>query len=79
MMISVQVSVYPLRQEHLSPAGQWRPGGTQGPWPAPEIRYERSGRRETEVVFAALRGDFMRVAANGQVVMTVTVSNVCPV
>jgi hypothetical protein len=34
---------------------------------------------ETEVVFAALRDAFMRVAANGQVVMTVTISNACPV
>jgi YKOF-related Family len=34
---------------------------------------------EAEAVFGALRDAFMRVAANGQVVMTVTVSNACPV
>jgi hypothetical protein len=34
---------------------------------------------ETDVVFAALREGFEAVAATGHVVMTVTVSNACPV
>ena len=77
MTISVQISVYPLRQEHLSPA-------VKAELNAHGLRPEVGGMStqvvgETEVVFAALRDAFMRVAANGQVVMTVTVSNACPV
>jgi uncharacterized protein YqgV (UPF0045/DUF77 family) len=80
MTISVQVSVYPLRQEHLSPAVN----GFQAELKAHGLRPEIGGTSvqvvgETEAVFAALRDAVLRVAANGQVVMTVTVSNACPV
>jgi uncharacterized protein YqgV (UPF0045/DUF77 family) len=34
---------------------------------------------DAEAVFAALRDAFSRIAASGQVVMTVTLSNACPV
>jgi uncharacterized protein YqgV (UPF0045/DUF77 family) len=78
--ISVQISVYPLRQEHLSPTVN----AVEAELNAHGLRPEVGGMStqvvgETEVVFAALRDAFMRVANSGQVVMTVTVSNACPV
>ncbi len=77
MTISVQISVYPLRQEHLSPAVK---AGLKAHGLRPEIgAMSTQAVGEAEAVFAALRDAFMRVAANGQAVMTVTVSNACPV
>jgi uncharacterized protein YqgV (UPF0045/DUF77 family) len=78
--IRVQISVYPLRQEHLSPTVN----AVEAELNAHGLRPEVGGMStqvvgETEVVFAALRDAFMRVANSGQVVMTVTVSNACPV
>ncbi|MGD0291225.1 MAG: YkoF family thiamine/hydroxymethylpyrimidine-binding protein [Candidatus Binataceae bacterium] len=80
MNIRVQISVYPLRQEHLSPTVN----AVEAELNAHGLRPEVGGMStqvvgETEVVFAALRDAFMRVANSGQVVMTVTVSNACPV
>jgi uncharacterized protein YqgV (UPF0045/DUF77 family) len=64
MTISVQISVYPLRQEHLSPA-------VKAELNAHGLRPEFGGMStqvvgETEVVFAALRDAFTRVATAGQ-------------
>jgi uncharacterized protein YqgV (UPF0045/DUF77 family) len=80
MTVSAQISIYPLRQEHLSPAINT----VQAELKAHGLRPEVGGMStqvvgEAEVVFAALRDAFTRVAAGGQVVMTVTVSNACPV
>jgi len=78
--ISAQVSLYPLRQETLSPAidealhifGEYgldlEPGA---------MSTLISGDDAT--VFAALQEAFRRVAGQGQVVMVVTFSNACPV
>jgi uncharacterized protein YqgV (UPF0045/DUF77 family) len=80
MLISAQVSVYPLRQDHLSPAIRavgdvLREAGLQlqvGPM-------STLVTGEAEVVFAALREAFLHTAATGHVVMSVTLSNACPV
>jgi uncharacterized protein YqgV (UPF0045/DUF77 family) len=80
MVISAQISIYPLRQEHLSPAIE-------------AVRKELTARNlqpeigpmstvvtgEVEVVFAALQKAFVQAAATGPAVMTITVSNACPV
>jgi uncharacterized protein YqgV (UPF0045/DUF77 family) len=80
MTISVQISVYPLRQEHLSPAVNAVEAELNAHGLRPEVgSMSTQVVGEAEVVFAALRDAFMRVAAKGQVVMTVTVSNACPV
>jgi uncharacterized protein YqgV (UPF0045/DUF77 family) len=76
---SAQISIYPLRQEHLGPAVD-----------AVRLALESRGL-ETEVgamstvvtadseqLFAALRDAFDRAAASGPVAMVVTVSNACP-
>ena len=78
--IAAQVSLYPLRQESLSPAIE----------EAPRIFREhclevQPGAMSTMImgddqkVFSALREAFSRVAEQGHVVMVVTVSNACPV
>jgi len=78
--VSAQVSIYPLRQERLTPAIQAVTEALQ----ARGLRAEL-GPMSTQVtgtadsLFSALKEAFLRAAATGQVVMTVTVSNACPV
>jgi uncharacterized protein YqgV (UPF0045/DUF77 family) len=78
--ISAQVSVYPLRQEHLSPAIE----NVKQALTAHGLQIEvglmsthTSG--SADAVFAALKDAFVRAAGQGQVVMTITVSNACPI
>ncbi len=80
LTVSAQVSIYPLRQEHLTPA-------IQAVTTALEARglHAEVGAMSTQVtgaadiLFTALREAFVRAAAAGHVVMTITVSNACPV
>ena len=80
MISSAQISVYPLRQEHLGPAVEivrqtLEAHGLQaqvGPM-------STIVTGETGIVFAALAEAFDKAARTGQVVMTFTVSNACPV
>ena len=80
MIASAQISVYPLRQDRLSPAIEIVRGALAGHGLAPQI-----GAMSTVVVgeesaiFAALGDAFARAAELGQVVMTVTISNACPI
>jgi len=78
--ISVQVSLYPLRQLHLGPAiskalDVFRARGLQ----------VTSGTMstvivgETEAVFDALKSAFQAAAVLGDVVMAASISNCCPV
>lgn len=79
-MISAQVSIYPLRQDHLSPAIEAVRRAFERHDLHPQI-----GPMSTVVtgdeamVFAALQEAFAAAAAMGHVVMTVTISNACPV
>jgi len=78
MLISAQVSVYPLRQVSLSPAignvmRVFREYGLEveeGP-----MSTMISG--EDESLFSALKEAFRVSAEQGDVVMTVTISNAC--
>ena len=80
MVISAQISVYPLRQEHLSPAIEAVRQALESKGLEPEI-----GAMSTVVtgdakdVFVALHEAFDRAASTGHVVMSVTVSNACPI
>jgi uncharacterized protein YqgV (UPF0045/DUF77 family) len=80
MFISAQISIYPLRQEHLSPAIDAVREALESRGLQPEI-----GAMSTIVtgdssnVFTALQEAFDRAAATGHVVMTLTVSNACPI
>ena len=77
--ISAQVSLYPLGQDDLSPSidaavGEFERHGVEC----------RTGSMSTvlwgddEKVFTALLGAFREAASRGRVVMTVTLSNACP-
>lgn len=77
--LTAQVSLYPLRQEHLSPAidaalALWRERGLD----------VQPGAMSTLIagdeasVWEALRAAFAAAAASGETVMVVTVSNACP-
>jgi uncharacterized protein YqgV (UPF0045/DUF77 family) len=80
MIVSAQVAVYPLRQERLTPAVT-----------AVRRAFEVAGldhdvgamsttvTGEAKTVFMALEEAFVTAAAAGNVVMTVTVSNACPI
>jgi uncharacterized protein YqgV (UPF0045/DUF77 family) len=80
MFISAQVSLYPLRQQSLSPAidrtlAVFRSRDLQvAPGPMSSVV---SG--EDDVLFAALKEAFRAACAGGDVVMAVTFSNACPV
>ncbi len=79
MAVSAQIAIYPLRQEHLTPSVDAVRHALQAHGLQPE-----SGPMSTyvvgedEAVFAALREAFARASRMGHVVLTVTVSNACP-
>jgi uncharacterized protein YqgV (UPF0045/DUF77 family) len=80
MFISAQVSIYPLRQTHLSTAidaaltifREHNLEVTPGP-----MSTVIAG--EDEALFGALKLAFQKIAAEGYVVMSVSLSNACPV
>ncbi|MEA3403185.1 MAG: YkoF family thiamine/hydroxymethylpyrimidine-binding protein [Armatimonadota bacterium] len=77
--ISAQVSLYPLRTEHLGPpieafAEELRGAGLQVE-PGPMSTLVVGG---AEVLFPALQRAFEAASAEHQVVMEVAVSNACP-
>ena len=80
MAISAQIAVYPLRQERLTPAVMavreaLDDHGLQAE-PGPMSTYVVG---DDAVMFAALQDAFARVSGMGHVVMTVTISNACPI
>lgn len=80
MHISAQISLYPLRQDQLSPAIRemqdvlLAAGLDIAPGPMSTLV-----TGDGAVLFDALKESFLRAAAAGHVVMTATVSNACPV
>jgi uncharacterized protein YqgV (UPF0045/DUF77 family) len=80
MTVSAQLSVYPLRQAHLSPAINAVLQQLEAHGLLPEVgAMSTQVAGEAEVVFAALRDAFIRIASDGSVAMTITVSNACPI
>lgn len=79
MVVSAQISVYPLRQPNLRPAVDAVLEELEGrglrPQPGPMSSLVTG---EADLVFAALRDAFARQAETGDVVMVVTLSNACP-
>jgi uncharacterized protein YqgV (UPF0045/DUF77 family) len=80
MTASAQIAIYPLRQDRLTPAVN----AVQAALAASGLRTE-PGPMSTMVlgdgdaIFAALARAFTEASALGHVVMTITVSNACPV
>jgi uncharacterized protein YqgV (UPF0045/DUF77 family) len=80
MYISAQISVYPLRQDQLSPVIRevqdvLAAAGLQVT-PGPMSTLVAG---EGAMVLDALKTAFLRAAESGHVVMTATLSNACPV
>ncbi len=78
--MAAQISLYPLRQQSLGPAIK----EALSTWEEYDLRVEPGSMSSVIVggdteVFAALQEAFRRVAAQGQVVMVVTLSNACPI
>jgi uncharacterized protein YqgV (UPF0045/DUF77 family) len=80
VQVSAQVSVYPLRQEHLTPASD----DALGIFRRHELNV-KAGTMSTlivgdnERVLSALEEAFDTTCRQGEVVMVVTLSNSCPV
>jgi uncharacterized protein YqgV (UPF0045/DUF77 family) len=80
MFVSAQVSLYPLRQEHLGRGIQAFGDALTAAGLEPRVGpMSTVVTGETGVLFAALRDAFQAAATHGHVVMTMTVSNACPV
>jgi uncharacterized protein YqgV (UPF0045/DUF77 family) len=80
MTSSAQISIYPLRQEHLRPAIEFVRSSLEKQELAPEVGpMSTIVTGESSAIFAALGEAFAKAAGDGQVVMTVTISNACPI
>ena len=80
MVIGTQISVYPLRQERLTPAVDAVRTALETRGLHPEIGpMSTLVTGDVKVIFSALQEAFAHAAETGHVVMTVTLSNACPV
>jgi uncharacterized protein YqgV (UPF0045/DUF77 family) len=80
MIISAQIAMYPLRQERLTPAVRAVSDALTGHALSPSVGpMSTLVTGELDSVVDALREAFVKAAATGHVVMTVTLSNACPV
>jgi uncharacterized protein YqgV (UPF0045/DUF77 family) len=80
VIVSAQVAIYPLRQDRLTPAVTAVSAALQAAGLQPQVGpMSTLVTGETTAVFRALEDAFARAGALGHVVMTVTVSNACPV
>ncbi len=80
MIVSAQVAIYPLRQDRLTPAITAVSGALEAAGLRPEVGpMSTMVIGEAATVFRALEEAFVRAGTVGHIVMTVTVSNACPV
>jgi uncharacterized protein YqgV (UPF0045/DUF77 family) len=80
MIVSAQVSVYPLRLDRLGPAIDMVRAALVSHGLAPQVGPMSSiVVGDHSAVFAALEDAFGKAAGLGHVVMTVSVSNACPI
>jgi len=80
MTTSAQISVYPLRQEHLGPAVESVRHALEQHGLTPHVGpMSTTVTGDNGIVFAALAEAFAEAASGGQVVMTITISNACPI
>lgn len=79
MVISVQFSLYPLRQERLSPAIEEAVSVLKDHGLRVQMGSMSSvAWGDEDQVFAALKEAFAKSAEGGQVVWVLTLSNACP-
>lgn len=80
MIASAQISIYPLRQDDLGPAVDSVRAALAAHGLSPQVGpMSTLVVGEDTIVFAALGEAFATAAETGAVVMTVTISNACPV
>ena len=80
MIVSAQIAVYPLRQERLTPTITAVSRALEAAGLRPDVGpMSTVVTGEATAVFRALEEAFEGAGALGHVVMTVTVSNACPV
>ena len=80
MIVSAQIAVYPLRQERLAPAVAAVSRALEASGLHPDVGpMSTMVTGEATTVFRALEEAFLQAGALGHVVMTLTVSNACPV
>jgi uncharacterized protein YqgV (UPF0045/DUF77 family) len=80
MIASAQVSVYPLRQDRLGPAIEAVRASLEDHGLTAEVGpMSTIVVGEDAVIFAALGEAFAKTAESGEIVMTVTISNACPI
>jgi uncharacterized protein YqgV (UPF0045/DUF77 family) len=80
MIITAQISIYPLRQERLSPGVEAVAASLAARGLQSEVGpMSTVATGEIAAVLDALRAAFEAAAATGHVVMAVTLSNACPV
>jgi uncharacterized protein YqgV (UPF0045/DUF77 family) len=80
MTASAQIAIYALRQERLTPAVE----AVQQALSGHGLKTEAGPMStyvvgEAETIFAALRDAFVRASGIGHIVMSVTLSNACPI
>lgn len=79
MTTSAQISVYPLRQEHLGPAVASVRSALEQHGLAPHVGpMSTTVTSESGIMFAAMADASTKAASSGQVVMAITISNACP-
>jgi uncharacterized protein YqgV (UPF0045/DUF77 family) len=80
MNVSAQVAIYPLRQDRLTPAITAVSRALEAAGLRPDVGpMSTMVTGEVSSVFRALEEAFVQAGASGHVVMTVSVSNGCPV
>jgi len=80
MSVSAQISVYPLRQQHLGAAVEAVRLALEARGLEPEVGpMSTVVTADADRIFAAARESFENAAATGDVVMVLTLSNACPV
>lgn len=80
MTISAQIAIYPLRQPRLTPAVRAVGNALAGRGLEVSVGpMSTLVSGDLDVVFEGLREAFLAAAATGHTVMTVTLSNACPV
>lgn len=79
MRMSAQISVYPMRQEALSPAVQAVCRALEAHGLTPSVgSMSTVVTGDPEDIFPAIREAFDAASAKGDTVLTVTLSNACP-
>ena len=80
MRLSAQISLYPLRQDHIGPAVECVRRVLEEHGLEPDVGpMSTLVWGESQALFDAIRQAFEDAGASGDVAMVITVSNACPI